>query len=132
MAEVISQHDGTKPAPVDLASDDIAVLTYTSGTTGQPKGAMNTHHNLTFDAQTYRDWVGLTGDDVILGIAPLFHITGLVAHVMIALLLQALDAYTRGHLAAYKRPRRIVVTDSLPTTATGKILRRVLRDGDVG
>ncbi len=93
---------------------------------------MNTHHNLTFDAQTYRDWVGLTGDDVILGIAPLFHITGLVAHVMIALLLQALDAYTRGHLAAYKRPRRIVVTDSLPTTATGKILRRVLRDGDVG
>ncbi|MBB1156140.1 MULTISPECIES: AMP-binding protein [Amycolatopsis] len=68
---------------------DPAVLTYTSGTTGIPKGAINTHRNLVFNAQTYRDWIGLGETDTILGIAPLFHITGLVGHVMLALLLPA-------------------------------------------
>lgn len=65
---------------------DIAVLTYTSGTTGVPKGAMNTHTNLVFNAQTFRDWVGLDANDTILGVAPLFHITGLVGHVCASLL----------------------------------------------
>ena len=65
---------------------DTAVITYTSGTTGQPKGAMNTHGNLCFNAQTYRDWIGITPQDSVLGLAPLFHITGLVGHVALALL----------------------------------------------
>jgi long-chain acyl-CoA synthetase len=42
---------------------------------------MNTHGNVVFSAQTYRDWVGVGADDVILGVAPLFHITGLIAHL---------------------------------------------------
>ena len=37
--------------------------------------------NVVFNAQTYRDWCGLGADDVVLGVAPLFHITGLIAHV---------------------------------------------------
>jgi long-chain acyl-CoA synthetase len=65
----------------------VAILTYTSGTTGVPKGAMNTHANLVFNAQAYRDWMSLTPRDVVLGVAPLFHITGLVGHVALALLL---------------------------------------------
>jgi long-chain acyl-CoA synthetase len=71
---------------VSLGPDDIAFLTYTSGTTGPPKGAMTTHRNVVFNAQTYRDWIGLGADDVVLGIAPLFHITGLVGHIAISLL----------------------------------------------
>jgi long-chain acyl-CoA synthetase len=63
------------------------VLTYTSGTTGVPKGAMNTHATMAFNAQTYRDWLGLTASDSILGVAPPFHITGLIGHVGLALLL---------------------------------------------
>ncbi|MBB4689660.1 class I adenylate-forming enzyme family protein [Amycolatopsis jiangsuensis] len=70
-------------APTDPASP--AVLTYTSGTTGVPKGAINTHRGLAFAGQIYREWMGLGSDDVILGIAPLFHITGLVGHVCAAL-----------------------------------------------
>ncbi|MFJ7005201.1 class I adenylate-forming enzyme family protein [Pseudomonas putida] len=69
-----------------LVSDDVAMLTYTSGTTGKPKGVMNTHGNLVFTAQTYRDWIGLNATDKILGIAPLFHVTGAVAHVALSFL----------------------------------------------
>ncbi|EME19552.1 class I adenylate-forming enzyme family protein [Rhodococcus triatomae] len=86
LVETIESYDGTPlPAPA-LASGDVAVLTYTSGTTGEPKGAMNTHGNLAFNAQTYRDWTGLAPGEGVLGIAPLFHITGLVGHVMLAML----------------------------------------------
>ncbi|WP_286960140.1 MULTISPECIES: AMP-binding protein [Arsenicicoccus] len=67
-------------------SDEVAVLTYTSGTTGEPKGAMNTHGNLVVNAEVYRTWMDLGPDDVVLGVAPLFHITGLVGHVCLSLL----------------------------------------------
>ena len=64
----------------------MAFLTYTSGTTGHPKGAMTTHRNVVFNAQTYRDWIGIGPADVILGVAPLFHITGSIGHVALSLL----------------------------------------------
>ncbi len=89
MAELLGRFRGQAPPPVTLGPDDIAFLTYTSGTTGPPKGAMTTHRNVVFNAQTYRDWIELSADDVVLGVAPLFHITGLVGHIAIALLVGA-------------------------------------------
>ncbi|MFT4126463.1 MAG: AMP-binding protein [Gordonia sp. (in: high G+C Gram-positive bacteria)] len=86
LAEIIDTAGAADPAPVAPAPDDVAALVYTSGTTGNPKGAMITHGNLAFNAQTYRDWTGLRSGEGILGVAPLFHITGLVGHVMFALL----------------------------------------------
>jgi len=86
LAEFLARHRGGTPPTVDPGPEDIAFLTYTSGTTGPPKGAMTTHRNVVFNAQTYRDWIGIDADDVVLGVAPLFHITGLVGHVAIALL----------------------------------------------
>jgi long-chain acyl-CoA synthetase len=87
LAELQVQYDGEQPDPPDLRPQDVAVLTYTSGTTGRPKGAMNTHRAMVFNSATYRDWMGLTEQDAVLGLAPLFHITGLVGHVGVALLL---------------------------------------------
>lgn len=84
--ELAKEFAGQRPEPVSLQGDDIAFLTYTSGTTGPPKGAMNLHRNVVFSAHVYRDWVGLDGNDTILGLAPLFHITGLVAHAALAML----------------------------------------------
>ncbi|MEK6299004.1 MAG: AMP-binding protein, partial [Paraburkholderia tropica] len=78
---VIDAYRGQTPPAIDLHSDDVAMLVYTSGTTGVPKGAMNTHGNVAFNAQVYRDWVGLREGAPLLGVAPLFHITGLVGHV---------------------------------------------------
>jgi acyl-CoA synthetase (AMP-forming)/AMP-acid ligase II len=39
-----------------------------------------------FNSQTYRDWMGFTAEDSVLGVAPLFHITGLIGHMGVALL----------------------------------------------
>ena len=86
MAALLERFTGQAPPSVSLTPDDVAFLTYTSGTTGPPKGAMTTHRNVVFNARTYRDWIGIGADDVVLGVAPLFHITGLVGHVAISLL----------------------------------------------
>ena len=89
LATLIAEHSGQIPPPVSLAPDDVAFLTYTSGTTGLPKGAMNTHRNVVFTAQVYRDWVRVPPGSVIFGIAPLFHITGLIGHIAVSLLAPA-------------------------------------------
>ena len=86
LRQIIAEYDGRGLLPLQPKPDDVALLTYTSGTTGNPKGAMNTHGNMVFNAQTYRDWIGMTPQDSILGMAPLFHITGSVAHVALAML----------------------------------------------
>jgi len=89
MAALIERHRGQAPPPVSFGPADTAFLTYTSGTTGPPKGAMNTHWNVVFNSQAYRQWCELGPDDVVLGVAPLFHITGMIAGVTTALLLGA-------------------------------------------
>jgi long-chain acyl-CoA synthetase len=63
---------------------DVCSLGYTSGTTGPPKGAMSTHGNFVYNAGVYRTWLRLGDGDVVLGVAPLFHITGMVAHLALA------------------------------------------------
>src|SRR3954454_8096670 len=84
--ELSADHDGQSAPAVALGPEDVAFLTYTSGTTGPPKGAMNTHRNVVFNSQAYRQWMDLNPDDVVLGVAPLFHITGLIAHLTVGLL----------------------------------------------
>ena len=88
-AEFLERYRGQVPPPVSFSPDDVAFLTYTSGTTGVPKGAMNTHGNVVFTAQVYRDWVHVDGAGSIFGVAPLFHITGLIGHIAVSLLVPA-------------------------------------------
>jgi long-chain acyl-CoA synthetase len=83
---VIRAHRGQKPPARPIKPDDVAYLVYTSGTTGLPKGAMNTHANITYNAQFYRDWIALQDGVGVLGVAPLFHITGLVAHLLVGII----------------------------------------------
>ncbi len=63
---------------------DMAYLVYTSGTTGPAKGAMIRHANVLHNAIVYQQACRLDRSDVVLGVAPLFHITGIVAHQAIA------------------------------------------------
>lgn len=84
LLELAAAHEGRRIAPADPDPSTPALLTYTSGTTGPPKGAMNTHRNVAYNAEHYRYWMDMGPDDVVVGVAPLFHITGLVGHLAIA------------------------------------------------
>ena len=84
--ELLQQHRGQQPPPVQFGPDEVAFLTYTSGTTGVPKGAMNTHRNVVFTAAVYRDWARFAPGGSVFGIAPLFHITGLIGHIAVSFL----------------------------------------------
>jgi long-chain acyl-CoA synthetase len=63
---------------------DLAYLVYTSGTTGPAKGALIRHSHVVHNAMVYETACRLDRNDVVLGVAPLFHITGIVAHLAIA------------------------------------------------
>ncbi len=73
----------TKPNPPKFetnAKEDIAVLQYTGGTTGLPKGAMLTHYNLVSNALSLATWISSVaqrGKDTALTTLPLFHIYGM-------------------------------------------------------
>jgi len=60
----------------DRAGDDTAVILYTSGTTGTPKGAELTHENLRRNSEVSRGLFDLAEEDVVLGALPLFHSFG--------------------------------------------------------
>ena len=67
-----------EPVPhVPVGFDDPCLLMYTSGTTGQPKGAVLTHGNLFFNDVNVLIETDLTSHEVCLAVAPLFHIAGL-------------------------------------------------------
>ena len=69
--------------------DDVAFIVYTSGTTGVPKGSISTQSAAMHSATTMCTMLGLEPGEPILGIAPLFHITGLVCQVLSAFVLAA-------------------------------------------
>jgi acyl-CoA synthetase (AMP-forming)/AMP-acid ligase II len=65
----------------DAGEDEVALLMYTSGTTGRPKGAMVTHLNLVHVALMYRYCMNLSAADRSLVAVPMSHITGIAAHI---------------------------------------------------
>ena len=73
---------GGDPIDEPVGLDDLAVLMYTSGTTGRPKGAMLTHGNLTWNVCNHLIDIDLRGDDVVLVAAPLFHIAALAQSLL--------------------------------------------------
>ncbi|WP_028934318.1 long-chain-fatty-acid--CoA ligase [Pseudonocardia spinosispora] len=81
--------DGTEPVaePETRADGDLAVLLYTSGTTGRPKGAELTHHNLASNAATAAgELFGTETGDVVMGCLPLFHVFGLTCGLNVSVL----------------------------------------------
>ncbi|MDH6227704.1 MULTISPECIES: AMP-binding protein [Streptomyces] len=72
--------EGREPGP-----EDIALISYTSGTSGAPKGATNTHGNLMYNAERQATGLGLPEHAAYFALAPLFHITGMVCQFLAAL-----------------------------------------------
>jgi len=65
------------PGPLTQGADDLAVMPYTSGTTGHPKGCMHTHRSVMSTLVGGVNWFQRTQDSVFLTVLPLFHVTGL-------------------------------------------------------
>jgi fatty-acyl-CoA synthase len=70
---------GLQPGPHEAAPDDLAVMPYTSGTTGKPKGCMHTHSSVQATTVPYLYWRGASADSVVLSALPMFHVTGMQA-----------------------------------------------------
>jgi fatty-acyl-CoA synthase len=65
--------------PLEVGPADLAVLPYTSGTTGNPKGCMHPHRSLMHNAMASCFWGNATPEAVTLLVVPMFHITGMVS-----------------------------------------------------
>jgi len=67
------------PGPHLAGPDDLAVMPYTSGTTGKPKGCMHTHTSVQATTVAYLYWRGAQDQSVVLSALPMFHVTGMQA-----------------------------------------------------
>jgi long-chain acyl-CoA synthetase len=126
------------PAPeaVERADDDTAVILYTSGTTGQPKGAELTHHNLDSNARTTVDTlIEITPDDVIMGCLPLFHVFGLTcglnASVATGSCLTLIPRFDAGKALEVVARDKVTVFEGVPTMYAGILHHEAADDADV-
>ena len=100
--------------------EDTAVILYTSGTTGHPKGAELTHHNLISNTEVTRaDIVRAGPDDVIFGGLPLFHVFGQTVALNVAVAagacLTLLPRFDAAHALRIIAGHRVTVFEGVPT-----------------
>jgi fatty-acyl-CoA synthase len=73
---------GHQPGPHTAGPDDLALLPYTSGTTGLPKGCLHTHRTLMHNVVGGGLWGHASAESISLAVVPMFHITGFMYGVM--------------------------------------------------
>ena len=108
------------PAPEHIVgANDMALLPYTSGTTGLPKGCIHPHSTLMHNAMAGMYWANGTSEAVGLVVVPLFHITGIVSvlHCMVAMgasmvIMPRWDRDMAGHLISR---RKVTTWTNIPT-----------------
>lgn len=84
---------GTGDAPLAGAAADVALLMYTSGTSGDPKGVQHSHQTLLYEIESLRDVHRITPDDRYLGGSPVAHVAGLVYGVLMPFALGTRTAF---------------------------------------
>ncbi len=91
--------DAAPIAPVPVAEEDTAVILYTSGTTGKPKGAMLTHLGIVHSALHFMHSMDIQPSDRNLLAVPASHVTGLIANVAASLVAGAAVVFLRAFKA---------------------------------
>ncbi|WP_017541038.1 long-chain-fatty-acid--CoA ligase [Nocardiopsis halophila] len=100
-------------------AEDTAVLLYTSGTTGSPKGAELTHHQLYMNCTVAGELFGFRSDDVGLAVLPLFHVFGLSSVLNVAVryggTLALVPRFEPGPVVDAMEAHRCTVFSGVPT-----------------
>lgn len=139
--EVLADGADYKRHPVNPAQD-IAVLQYTGGTTGVPKGAMLVHRNIVAAHKTYDVWTAggdkplfIPGQERILGVLPFFHIYALTVVMMIGLMGGAeIVMHPRFELDAVMKDlqdKKITIFPGVPTMYAAIINHPKIKDFDL-
>jgi long-chain acyl-CoA synthetase len=86
--DVLASVEGAEEPIIPISSKDLAVLQYTSGSTGSPKAAMLTHANVVASVMQSESWVGIegAGNAAVVCIIPFFHVFGMSACLLISVL----------------------------------------------
>lgn len=123
----------TGSAAQDIDADAAAVLLYTSGTTGKPKGALLTHRNLATHAALLRDAWAFSPDDALLHALPLHHLHGLGISLLTALLagsrVRMLPRFDAARVIAEIAARRVTSFMAVPTMYQ-RVFELLDRSGD--
>ena len=111
--------DSAEPPAVSVAPDDMALLQYTGGTTGVPKGVVLTHRNLVSNTWQCRNWCPLDeGREVVLGVLPFFHVYGMSVCQNMALSLGStlvlLPQFQVGDVLKIIQSERVTVFPGIP------------------
>lgn len=102
--------------PARAAGDDLAVILYTSGTSGRPKGVMLSHANLRANIRQIRTWVKFNTSDIVLGALPQFHSFGFTVLTLLPLTAGMRVVYTARWV-----PTKVIglIRDHRPTMFVG-------------
>jgi long-chain acyl-CoA synthetase len=111
--------DAPAPDPVTRLDEDPAVVMYTSGTTGRPKGVVQTHRNVTANVQCGVTTFDYTADDVAVAAVPMFHVGGLYGVLLPILFVGAefatLEAWDAAGWAELVEETGATLTGLIPT-----------------
>ena len=112
------RHNHVPPEYV-MQADDLAVLPYTSGTTGLPKGCMHPHRSIMHNAMAAAMWHNATQENIALCVVPMFHITGMVAvmhtSVYVGATIVLMPRWDRDYAGRLISKRRITHWTNIPT-----------------
>ena len=106
--------------PLSVAPNDVALLQYTGGTTGTPKGVVLTHRNLVANTLQCHRWMPAlrSGEENFLGVLPFFHVYGMSAcqnlAVSVAACLTLLPRFQAGEVLKTIQQERITVFPGIP------------------
>lgn len=104
---------------VDVDKNETAVILYTSGTTGHPKGAMLTHDNLYSNARDVADYLGYSENDRIVATLPVFHVFALTVVVNAPLVKGAtillVPRFSPGDIFSIVKEKKATIFAAVPT-----------------
>ncbi|WP_026549352.1 long-chain fatty acid--CoA ligase [Arthrobacter sp. Br18] len=125
---------GAEPTPgvVEVGGSDTAVLLYTSGTTGRPKGADLSHDNLRRNTEVSRDLMGIKVGEVLFGGLPFFHIFGqtcaLNAAVLTGATVTLLPRFEPGKALEIIERDGVTVFEGVPTMYIAMLRHPAVKD----